>query len=160
MGHSWPCYGTHLVLLWDTTLVHLWNKLVCLIWDRSKNPPYQYCSTLNVNISYYGTPLVQLWNDYPKCKYSRAKEKRPECYYQRISHKYNLFNVYFLDFLFCFLFSLANSFFLESSAFFIYFSFLLVSFSKNFCCLLFSSSFLFCSTALCLIIASTHVYIP
>ena len=138
MEHLCSCYGTHLSLLWDAILIHLWNKLVCLLWDTNKNPPYHY----------------------PKCKYSRAKEKRPECYYQRISHKYNLFNVYFLDFLFCFLFSLANSFFLESSGFFSSFSFLLVSFSKNFCCLLFSSSFLFCSTALCLIIASTHVYIP
>ena len=53
MGHLWPCYGTHLVLLWDTTLVHLWNKLVCLIWDTSKNPPYLY----------------------PKCKHGQAAIK-------------------------------------------------------------------------------------
>ena len=103
---------------------HLWSCYGTRFWSC-------YGTTLNVNIQ------------------EQKKIKRPECYYQRISHKQNLFDVYFLDFLFCFLFSLANSFFLESSAFFSSFSFLLVSFSKNFCCLLFSSSILFCSTALC-----------
>ena len=58
---------------------HLWSCYGTRFWSC-------YGTTLNVNIQ-------------------EQKKKRPECYYQRISHKYNLFDVYFLDFLFCFLFS-------------------------------------------------------